>query len=124
MMVRVSASALAAALALLPGVLRAQAPEIDHQPIGCVVAEKYPQLRACFRPTSQVARARVYFHVEGVRDWYYVEMKSSVPCYEAALLRPSRKLAEQKKRLEYYVEVTSRKMEVGRTSQFDPMIVG
>src|SRR5229473_4943734 len=87
MALRLSRSTLAAALALTPGVLWAQAPEIDHQPIGCIVADKYPRLSACFKPSSQVARARVYFHAEGVRDWYYVEMKSAVPCYEAALLR-------------------------------------
>ena len=120
---RVSTSTLAAVLAFAPGLLRAQAPEIDHKPVGCVVAGKYPQLSACFTPASQVARARVYFHAEGVRDWYYVEMKSEALCYAAALLRPSKKLAEQKKRLEYYVEVTSRRMEVGRTAQFDPMVV-
>jgi hypothetical protein len=84
---------------------------------------EYPQLSACFTLASQVARARVYFHAEGVPEWYYVEMKSAIPCYQAALLRPSKRLAEQKKRLEYYVEVTSRKMELARTPQFDPLIV-
>jgi len=64
MALRVSAWTWAVILALAPGVLRAQGPEIDHQPIGCIVAEKYPRLSACFRPTSQVARARVYFHAE------------------------------------------------------------
>lgn len=32
---------------------------IEHQPVRCLVAGKYPQLDACIVPAGRVARARV-----------------------------------------------------------------
>ena len=36
---------------------------IEHSPVKCIVAGKYPRLNACFAPSSRLARARVYFRV-------------------------------------------------------------
>src|SRR6186713_583566 len=35
--------------------------EIEHQAPACVAAGQYARLDACFRPASQLARARLYF---------------------------------------------------------------
>ena len=70
------------ATALLPVPGGAEGVAIDHKPVKCIVAEKYPRLNACFAPSSRLARARVYFRVaDGPPDWYYVEMKSDAPVF-------------------------------------------
>ena len=56
-------------LAALPRVRRGEL-GIDHRKVGCIVAGKYPNLKACFAPASRLARARVHFRVaDGAPDW-------------------------------------------------------
>ena len=38
--------------------------DIEHKPVGCIVAGKYPKLTACFSPAGKLARSRVYFRPE------------------------------------------------------------
>ena len=65
------------ALLAVPASVLAQAIDIDHKPVGCIVAGKYPKLSACFSPSGKLARSRVYFRPEnGGANWYYVEMKT------------------------------------------------
>ena len=73
---------------LAPAAARAQGVTIDHQEIGCIVAGKYPKMKACFAPASSAKKARVYFRPEAVTQWYYVEMASDAPCQAGVLLRP------------------------------------
>ena len=55
---------------LSPVALRAQGLGIDHRKVGCIVAGKYPNLKACFAPASRLARARVHFRVaDGAQNW-------------------------------------------------------
>src|SRR5678815_3164978 len=77
---RLLVGALAVAF-LAPAAARAQGVTIDHQEIGCIVAGKYPKMKACFSPTSSVKKARVYFRPEALTQWYYVEMASDAPCH-------------------------------------------
>ena len=80
------------AAALTSGALSADGPVVEHDPVDCIVAGHYLLLPACFRPADQVARGRVYFQPEGAAAWYFVEMKSSMPCWAGVLPKPSRAL--------------------------------
>jgi hypothetical protein len=124
----VSAVAAAPAAWLAPALLLALAPpapaaeslSIAHQPVHCVVAGKYPQLDACFEPSSRVARARVYFRGEGGPEWYYVDMKPEAGCYRGTLPRPKKSLL----RLRYYVAVTDQDFAEERTEEYTASVVG
>ena len=62
-------------LALLSSSVAAQTPGIDHQPVGCAVAEKFPRLEARFAPADTIAAARVVFQGQNP-EWYSVAMKA------------------------------------------------
>ena len=109
---------------VLAGVLgaspaRAQAPDITHDAVGCLVAGKYPRLRACF--SSPVAKARVFFRREDRPIWYHVAMTPDAQCFEGVLPRPTRELVGKK--VPYYVEVASQSLDVGRTQEHEPVVV-
>jgi hypothetical protein len=112
----VAALALAAAAA---GVRGGDLPAIQHQPVRCLVAGKYPELDACFEPSSRVARARLYFRSEGVGDWYFVEMKAGEPCHRGVLPRPKKSL----KTVSYYVAVTDVDFAEARTEEYTTRVV-
>jgi hypothetical protein len=113
------AACLAALLAAAAPPLAAQGLAIAHQPVRCVVAGKYPQLDACFDPSSRVARARVYFRGEGGSDWYYVEMKAEAACFRGTLPRPKRSL----KHLSYYVSAFDQDFAEARTEEYATRVV-
>jgi hypothetical protein len=100
---------------------RSEAVAIDHKAVGCIVVGKYPKMNACFTPTSDVARSRVYFRPEGVASWYYVDMKSDQPCFAGTLPKPGKKLVGKK--IEYYVEAQNKTFEPARTAEFAPIVV-
>src|SRR5512136_322441 len=83
----------------------AQGIAIDHKPVGCMVAGKFPQLDACFSPQSELARVRTYFRASGGTDWYYVEMKAANPCYSGVLPKPKKALIG--KTIDYYLDVAN-----------------
>jgi hypothetical protein len=118
-MTRVTA-ALVLALAC-PAAARAQGLTIDHEKVDCLVAGKHPRMAACFAPSSQLARGRVYFRPQDVTSWYYVEMKSVGPCHEGVLPRPSPQLLG--KQVVYYVEGADKAYSVGRTDEFATTVV-
>lgn len=102
-----------------PGALRAQGVTIDHSAVGCVVAEQYPKLSACFTPAANVARARVYFRAAGGTSWYFVEMKSEASCYDGVLPKPKKTI----KQINYYVEAVGKDFTEARTAEYDPDVV-
>ena len=110
-----------ALLSLIPALAHAQALQIDHKAVGCIVVGKYPKMSSCFTPASGLARARVYFRPEGVSSWYYVDMKSDQPCHAGILPRPGKKLVGKK--IEYYVEAQDRRFNAGRTAEYSPIVV-
>jgi hypothetical protein len=85
--------------------------EIEHIAPACVAAGKYSRLAACFRPSGELARARVYFRAAGTADWFYVEMARDMPCYHALLPRVRKDVA----RIEYYISATDRRSSESRT---------
>ena len=112
------------ALLLLPwaGPLLAQGLNIDHKAVGCIVAEKYPRLNACFSPADQLARARVYFRQEdGPPNWYYVEMKADAPCHFGILPKPKKQLIGKK--VLYYVNAFDQKFAENRTVDNEALVV-
>jgi hypothetical protein len=108
-----------AAGALVASPVRAQAPDIAHDAVACLVAGKYPRLRACF--SSPVAKARVFFRREDRPIWYHVAMTPDAQCFEGVLPRPNRELVGKK--VPYYVEVASQSLDVGRTQEHEPVVV-
>ncbi len=112
----VGALALASAAAVARG---SDLPAIQHQPVRCLVAGKYPELAACFEPSSRVARARLYFRGEGTGDWYYVEMRADEPCHRGVLPRPKKSL----KTVSYYVAVTDVEFAEARTEEYTTQVV-
>src|SRR5512136_2614568 len=113
-------AALATLLALASPASADEALAIQHQAVHCVVAGKFPQLDACFEPSTRVARARVYFRGEGGPDWYYVEMKPEAQCFRGTLPRPKKSLRQ----LQYYVAVTDQDFTESRTEEYTTAVVG
>ena len=91
---------LAAGLGLAPLIVSAQGVTIDHKAVGCIVAEQYPKMSACFVPAAGLARSRVYFRAGGTPHWYFVDGRQDMPCYGYVLPKPKRSI----KFVDYYVE--------------------
>src|SRR6185436_530878 len=104
---------LPAAVALPQGIA------IEHNAVGCIVADKFPKLLSCFKPSSTVGQARVYFRAKGTAPWYYVTMKSEMHCYVGVLPKPRPTTPA----IEYYIEVTDRSLNTARTAEYAPVVV-
>ena len=102
---------LASLLALAPPAL-AQTLSIEHQPVACATAGKFPRLEARFAPTESVATARVVFQGQ-TADWYSVLMKPEGPGFAGVLPKPKKDL----KSFRYYIEVTDKSLGTARTPE-------
>ena len=100
--------------------IAAQAPTIDHRPVGCVAAEKFPQFEARFLPADSIATARVLFSGKNPEDWYSVAMKSEGTAFVGVLPKPKKSL----KAFRYYIEVTDRSLRTSRTADLTTNVVG
>jgi hypothetical protein len=88
---------------------------ITHDAVDCVVAGRFPLIRAGLEPRAEVAQARVYFQARGTPHWYYVEMRSDgAAAFEATLPRPLDSLQG----LNYYIEALGRGLAQGRTRDY------
>lgn len=96
------------ALAVLPAAAAAQ---IQHQPIGCVVAGRFPRFEANFTPDEALARARVVFRPAGGKHWYAVAMTREAGKLAGLLPKPKKSLES----LDYYIEATDTAMASTRT---------
>jgi hypothetical protein len=105
--------------ALLPATVGAQGVAIDHNAVGCIVAGHYPKMNACFAPSANVARGRVYFRAEGTPNWYFVDMKSDASCFAGILPKPKKTI----KKMNYYVEATDKNFAEARTAEYAPIVV-
>jgi len=99
---------------LAPVSLAADTLRIEHAPVGCVIAEKFPRLEARFAPGDAVAKAKVLFQTEGARHWYAVAMKPEGSAFSGVLPRPRKSL----KAYRYYIEATDTAMGVSRTPEY------
>jgi hypothetical protein len=110
----VSLSVVVAVASLAASEAQAQGVTIEHKPVGCIVAGKYPKMNACFTPSTKLARARVYFRPEeGPANWYYVEMKTDQPCFAGVLPKPKKSLIGKK--VLYYVDAFDQQFTENRT---------
>lgn len=93
---------------------------IEHDPVGCVVAERFPRLEARLSPTDEVAKARILFQGETVHEWYSVQMKPEGEVFAGTLPKPLKSL----KAFRYYIEVTDKAVGTSRTAEFTTAVVG
>ena len=99
--------------------LAAEDLRIEHDPPRCVVAERFPVLRARFHPAGAARRAKVFFRVPGSPHWYAVAMRADGPVHVAALPRPKKDL----KAFAYYIEVVGADAGAARTAEAEPAVV-
>jgi hypothetical protein len=97
----------------------AQAPTIDHQPVGCAAAEKFPRLVARFAPADGIASARVMFQGANNQEWYFVAMKPEGAMHFGVLPKPRKSL----KAFRYYIEVTDKALGTNRTPEYTANVV-
>jgi hypothetical protein len=106
--------------AVLPlSAAHAQGPSIQHKAVGCIVADRYPRLDACFAPSADVARGRVHFRAHGTPHWYFVDMKAEGPCHSGILPKP----LKSTRKIDYYIDVVDKAFAEGRTPEHDPKVV-
>jgi hypothetical protein len=92
---------------------------IDHQKVGCVVAERFPVISARLDPAATVGRVRVFFRAAGGPHWYFVEMKAEGEQYVGALPKPKKSTPK----IEYYIEALSMTLAPTRTPEYAPEVV-
>ncbi len=92
---------------------------IRHDAVGCVVAERFPELEAQFEPAERLARARLHFRPEGGRYWYSVAMTREGDRFRAVMPKPRRSL----KGFSYYIEATDLEFAASRTREYAPRVV-
>ena len=105
-------------LLLVGSSVEAQTLGIEHQPVGCAVAEKFPRLEARFAPAASVATARVLFQGQNP-EWYSVAMKPEGAVFVGILPKPKKSL----KAFRYYIEVTDQALGTNRTADFTASVV-
>jgi hypothetical protein len=86
---------------------------VQHDGVGCVLAEHHPRLEARISPEDEVARARVFFRTAGTPHWYFVEMTSQAGSWTGVLPKPK----ASTERIEYYLEATDKVFSPARTPE-------
>jgi len=109
---------LSLALLFIASEALAQGPAIDHAPVGCASAGRFPRLEARFNPSDQVATARVLFQGK-TADWYSVTMKPEGTVFVGVLPQPKKDL----KSFRYYIDVTDKALATSRTAEFTTSVV-
>ena len=100
-----AAPPVAAAVPAAPDTSAAAAPvKIEHDSVGCIVAEQHPKLEACFLPADSLGRAQIHFRAQESDPWYAVELKAEAPCFAAYLPKPN----SSTKEFRYYVNALDR----------------
>jgi hypothetical protein len=92
----------------------AEGPAIEHQPLGCTVAGRFPRLLARVASAESIARARVQFQPQGGRHWYGVDMTAQGAVFTGVLPKPKKSLASYR----YYIEVTDAALGTTRTPEY------
>src|SRR5438094_674993 len=62
--------------------------QVSQEPVGCMIADQYPQIEATVAPSSNVASVRVYFRSSLSPDLYYVVAVGKSGRYVANMPRP------------------------------------
>lgn len=107
-----------ASLCVLTHPAFAAGPHLDHRPVACASAEKFPRLEAGIAPADQVASARILFQGQ-TAAWYSVAMKPEGAAFVGVLPKPKKEL----KSFRYYLEVTDTSMGTNRTPEYTAVVV-
>jgi hypothetical protein len=86
---------------------------VQHDGVGCVLAENHPRLEARITPEAEVARARVFFRAAGTPHWYSIEMTRQAGSWTGVLPKPR----ASTERIEYYLEATDKVFVPARTAE-------
>ncbi len=105
-------------LVLMTSIAGAQTLAIDHQPVGCATADRFPRLEARFTPAESVATARILFQGQSP-EWYWVAMKREGERFVGVLPKPKVSLKE----FRYYIEVTGTALGTSRTEDHTTAVV-
>jgi hypothetical protein len=109
---------LVSSVAAVPAVpASAQAPQplkIQHQPPQCLVANRYPELRAKIDPISNVLRARILFRTDPLAEPHAVTLAQDGQEFVGVLPRPLPTLAE----VTYWVEAADPALLESVTEEF------
>ncbi len=105
-------------LIITGGSVEAQTLSIDHQPVACAAAGKFPRLEARFAPAEAVAAARVVFQGQNP-EWYSVAMKPEGASFTGVLPKPKGSL----KAFRCYIEVTGKALGTNRTADYTTNVV-
>jgi hypothetical protein len=106
-------------MVLAPVSAAADGPAIDHAPVGCVVAEKFPRMDARIEPLFSVAKATLHFRSATGGPWYVVAMKSESGAFEGILPKPKKSL----KAFHYYIEAADTAFATSRTAEYTTQVV-
>jgi polysaccharide biosynthesis/export protein len=88
-------------------------PHIDHEPVACMLKDRFVLLDAVIEPSDNVAHARAYFTSSAGDDYYYVEMTSGNGRFVGKLPKPKDKASP----VVYFLEVISAGGEMQRTPE-------
>jgi hypothetical protein len=87
---------------------------INHQPIGCLLRDRFPLLRAEILPATAIRTAKLYFRSERYPDFYYVVMTATAGGeFQGVIPKPS----PETDRLVYYIEAVGPSFESARTEE-------
>jgi hypothetical protein len=113
---RVLAAAILAMTA--PAVLSGADLAITHDPVACVLAGRFPELRARVDPADRVAGVRVLFRPSDGAHWYSVRLKREAATFRGLLPRPQKGLGS----FVYYLEATGTDLGTARTEEYVPVV--
>jgi hypothetical protein len=99
---------------LVPAVLAADPPIVEHEPAPCTVPDQAVSLCATITDDSQVAKARLYFRVANEKYWYTVDMAFGGISFCGTLPAPRPKVSA----IEYYIQGIDDQYEPQRTSTY------
>jgi hypothetical protein len=92
---------------------------IDHEPVGCMVANQFPLIDAGVEPLTRVARVRVYFKSARSPIWYFVDTTFVEGRFLAKLPRPQVKSSP----VTYYVQAFSTTLGNKQTPEHSAVVV-
>jgi polysaccharide export outer membrane protein len=88
--------------------------KIDHQPVDCIVKDRFAQIDAAIDPTDDVMKARLYFKSALDTDYYYVDMALMQGRFVGKLPKPKDKAGP----ITYFIEAIGWKDQNRRTAEF------
>src|SRR5882672_6898174 len=104
-------------LALAPALLAASM-SINHQPIDCLVKDRFPQLEIDVQPALDVASVRAFFRSAREDEYRYVPMALMQGRFVGKLPRPRDKAQS----ITYYIEIAGADGTVRKTPEITAMV--